>query len=82
MTVNLARDAVGLAVPETADSEGIKNARILIADDDPLCRQLVGGILRAQNFKNLQFAAGGLEAMEQVRSFRPDLLLLICRCRT
>jgi len=76
MTVNLARDAVGLAVPETADSEGIKNARILIADDDPLCRQLVGGILRAQNFKNLKFAAGGLEAMEQVRSFRPDLLLL------
>jgi phosphoserine phosphatase RsbU/P len=76
MTVNVARGPVELPVSETSEGDGIRNARILIADDDPLCRQLVGGILRAHNFKNLQFAAGGLEAMELVRNFRPDLLLL------
>jgi phosphoserine phosphatase RsbU/P len=56
--------------------EGLYDARILIADDDPLCRKLVAGVLRGQNFTNLQFAEGGVSALEKVHSFRPDLLLL------
>ncbi|CAL75703.1 putative Response regulator, putative serine phosphatase [Bradyrhizobium sp. ORS 278] len=56
--------------------EGLADARILIADDDPLCRRLVAGVLRAQKFTNIEFAEGGLSTMEQVRRFRPDLLLL------
>jgi sigma-B regulation protein RsbU (phosphoserine phosphatase) len=76
MTAGFGLDMIGLPASENADSEGIRNARILIADDDPLCRQLVAGILRAQNFRNLQFAEGGLEALAQVHRFRPDLLLL------
>ncbi|MGJ4891880.1 PP2C family protein-serine/threonine phosphatase [Bradyrhizobium sp. HKCCYLR20261] len=64
------------AADERAVPEGLANARILIADDDPLCRRLVAGVLRAQKFTNIEFAEGGLSAMEQVHSFRPDLMLL------
>ncbi|MGY3454445.1 PP2C family protein-serine/threonine phosphatase [Bradyrhizobium sp. USDA 4353] len=64
------------AVDERVVPEGLEDARILIADDDPLCRRLVAGVLRGQKFTNIEFAEGGLSAMEQVRRFRPDLLLL------
>lgn len=57
-------------------SDDITGAKILIADDDPLCRQLVAGVLRQQKFTRLEFADGGRSALEQVRSFRPDLILL------
>jgi sigma-B regulation protein RsbU (phosphoserine phosphatase) len=63
-------------VAEVRPTRGLYDAKILIADDDPLCRRLVAGILRGHHFANLQFAEGGLSALEQVRSFRPDLLLL------
>ncbi|MBV9561016.1 MAG: fused response regulator/phosphatase [Bradyrhizobium sp.] len=56
--------------------DSIENARILIADDDPLSRRLLAGILRAENFRNLRLAEGGVSAMEQLKEFRPDLLLL------
>jgi len=71
VSVDIAVSAVAVPEPDV-----IGGARILIADDDPLCRRLVAGVLRAQNFTNLRFAEGGLSALEQVRSFRPDLLLL------
>ncbi|CCE03328.1 fused response regulator/phosphatase [Bradyrhizobium sp. STM 3809] len=58
------------------ERDGICDARILIADDDPLCRQLVESVLRRRNFANLEFAEGGVSALEQSRSFKPDLLLL------
>ncbi|MDU6726304.1 MAG: fused response regulator/phosphatase [Bradyrhizobium sp.] len=57
-------------------SDDVTGAKILIADDDPLCRQLVAGVLRQQKFTRLEFADGGRSALEQVRSFRPDLILL------
>jgi sigma-B regulation protein RsbU (phosphoserine phosphatase) len=66
----------GQLVGDGLKREGLHGARILIADDDPLCRRLVAGVLRGQNFTNLQFAEGGLSTLEQVRSFRPDLVLL------
>jgi phosphoserine phosphatase RsbU/P len=56
--------------------KSIYEARILIADDEPLCCRLLAGILRRQNFTNLHFAEGGKTAMEQVRASPPDLLLL------
>ncbi|WP_284422755.1 MULTISPECIES: SpoIIE family protein phosphatase [unclassified Bradyrhizobium] len=69
-------DIVESAADERVVPEGLVDARILIADDDPLCRRLVAGVLRAQKFTNIAFAEGGLSAMEQLRRFRPDLLLL------
>ena len=35
-------------------SDDITGAKILIADDDPLCRQLVAGVLRQQKFTRLE----------------------------
>ncbi|MGJ5181942.1 SpoIIE family protein phosphatase [Bradyrhizobium oligotrophicum] len=56
--------------------EDITSAKILIADDDPLCRRLVAGVLRQQKFKHLHFADCGMATLEQVRTVRPDLVLL------
>lgn len=64
-----------LASPKAA-SDALRNAKIVIADDDALCRKLVGGILRARGIGNLHFADGGVAAIEKVRSLRADLLLL------
>lgn len=66
----------GVAIEDHLSREGFSDAKILIADDDPLCRRLVAGVLRGQNFSNLQFAEGGISTLELMRSFRPDLLLL------
>ena len=64
------------AAADGAVSNGIRDARILIADDDPLSRRLLVGILQKQNFRNLKVAEGGNAALELFRSFQPDLVLL------
>jgi phosphoserine phosphatase RsbU/P len=70
-------DDSGIAIAGSRPGQdNISNARILIADDDPLCRRLLAGVLRGQNFTNLKFADGGLTALQEVRNFHPDLLLL------
>ena len=57
-------------------NKSIYDARILIADDEPLCCRLLAGILRRKQFTNFQFAEGGCSALEQIDSFQPDLVLL------
>jgi len=64
------------ATADSAVSNGIRDAKILIADDDPLSRRLLVGILQKQNFRNLKVAEGGRAALELLYSFRPDLVLL------
>jgi sigma-B regulation protein RsbU (phosphoserine phosphatase) len=59
-----------------AAAGSIHNARILIADDEPLSVRLLASILQRQKFKNLRFAEGGRAALELVQSFQPDLVLL------
>lgn len=61
---------------DNAVTAGIRDAKILIADDDPLSRRLLVGILQKQNFRNLKVAEGGRAALELLYSFRPDLVLL------
>jgi sigma-B regulation protein RsbU (phosphoserine phosphatase) len=66
-------------MPSAADPvvrSGIRDAKILIADDDSLSRRLLVGILRKQHFNNLKVAEGGKAALELLYSFRPDLVLL------
>ena len=55
---------------------GIYDARNLIVNDEPLCCRLLAGILRRHKFANLQSAASGHAALQQVQALRPDLLLL------
>lgn len=54
----------------------ILDAKILIADDESLCCRLLGGILSRKKFSNYRFADGGVSALEQIESYRPDLVLL------
>ena len=63
-------------LPADASGKTIHDARILIADDEPLSIRLLASILQKQKFKNLRFAEGGRAALELVRSFKPDLVLL------
>lgn len=64
------------AAADDAVSNGIRDAKILIADDDSLSRRLLVGILHKQNFRNLKVAEGGKAALELLYSFQPDLVLL------
>ena len=65
-----------VAVEHGAASQGIRDAKILIADDESLSRRLLAGILHKQNFRNVKVADGGRAAMELLYSFKPDLVLL------
>jgi phosphoserine phosphatase RsbU/P len=76
MTEGLAESLLQAVAVDNAVSNGIRDAKILIADDDPLSRRLLVGILQKQNFSNLQVAEGGVAALELLHSFRPDLVLL------
>jgi sigma-B regulation protein RsbU (phosphoserine phosphatase) len=67
--------SAGGAVKVPAD-KSIYDAKILIADDEPLCRRLLAGILQRQHFTNFRFAEGGHSALQQIESFQPDLVLL------
>jgi diguanylate cyclase (GGDEF)-like protein len=59
----------------TGGTGGQGTERILIADDDASIRRLMQVILEAEGFRLLQ-AADGREALELVRSERPDLVVL------
>ncbi|MGT2435241.1 response regulator [Bradyrhizobium betae] len=65
-----------LGAQGTAASQSIRDARILIADDEPLTRKLLAGILQARHFTNLRFAVNGQDTLDLMQSFQPDLLLL------
>jgi two-component system, OmpR family, response regulator len=50
-------------------------ARLLVVDDEPNIVELLSASLRFAGFE-VATAAGGLEAVDAARSFRPDLLVL------
>lgn len=49
--------------------------RILIADDNALNQELLEAYLTGQDYE-IDFAADGMETLEKVSSFNPDLILL------
>ena len=49
---------------------------ILIAEDEPLNRDVMKQFLIHKNFTNLRFAVDGQQALDMVRAKKPDLLLL------
>jgi hypothetical protein len=60
----------------TAKTEGEANgARILVVDDDPVVRDLLGRHLGRDGF-NVQTAANGKDAVEIAKSFLPDVITL------
>lgn len=52
-----------------------KKGRILIADDNPVNQELLEAYLAGENYE-IDFAADGLETLEKVSSFKPDVILL------
>src|SRR5438876_11652086 len=49
--------------------------RILVVDDDPMVATTVQRVLRPEGY-DVDVALGGAQALEQVRSRRPDLVIL------
>jgi DNA-binding NarL/FixJ family response regulator len=50
--------------------------RVLIADDHPLTREALGGLLTSNGFDVVGQAADGAEAIERAGELRPDLVVL------
>lgn len=51
---------------------------VLVVDDDTLARALIARALRAQPY-DLRFASDGIDAMNQLRRTRPDVILMDVR---
>ena len=52
-----------------------RKERVLIVDDEPVTQELLEAFLIGCDY-DLDFAADGAEALEKVKSFEPDLILL------
>lgn len=50
--------------------------KVLVVDDSALMRKLLGGIFSKEADFDVQFARNGLEALEQVAVFKPDVVTL------
>ena len=50
--------------------------RLLIVDDSPLMRRLLGGVFATEGDFEVAFARNGVEALEQLGEFKPDVITL------
>jgi len=69
--------ASGTAVAAWIDShsETTRKARLLVAEDDPIIRKLLGTMLQRSNY-DVDFAENGLKAVEMWEKGKPDLILM------
>jgi two-component system chemotaxis response regulator CheB len=50
--------------------------KVLVVDDSPLVRKLFGGVLASEPDFDVAFARDGVEALEQLETFRPNVITL------
>ena len=58
------------------DFEQMKNATIMLVDDEPITMEVVRTFLEDAGYRNFILVEDSTRAMEQLRSHRPDVLLL------
>ena len=56
--------------------EGVSSAQILVVDDMPIMRKMIGMCLERGGFHNISFAEDGDEALEKIAESQPDLVIL------
>ncbi|MCW8914805.1 MAG: response regulator, partial [Magnetovibrio sp.] len=54
----------------------ISEARVLIVDDNERNRMLISAFLKAANINNQEFACDGVDGLDKVDEFNPDLIIL------
>jgi DNA-binding NarL/FixJ family response regulator len=70
---------VYIPIPSTASTENPKDVyslRILLVDDQPLFLEGMQNLLKARGLTVIGTAHDGLEALEQVKALRPDVVLM------
>ena len=50
--------------------------KVLVVDDSALARKLFGGVLAGEDDLEVRFARNGVEALQQLEEFRPDVITL------
>jgi CheY-like chemotaxis protein len=74
-----AADSAGTAAPEAAaapiGNDAAEGARVLVIDDDPAARQIIGTYLAREGYR-LSYAASGAEGLEKARADPPDAITL------
>lgn len=56
--------------------EGVSSAQILVVDDMPLMRRMIGVCLNRGGFENVSYAEDGDDALKQIAESIPDLVIL------
>ena len=68
-------DAVETTALDRSDERGTRNAVVLMVDDDPQLRVMLGYALRQDDFQ-VEEASSGEEALETLERLQPDIVLL------
>src|SRR5258708_39566445 len=76
--MSLASAGPEAAVPATRSrhARSVKQARILIVDDETLNIDVVQGYLELDGYENVQSTEYAIQALPLIGAFRPDLVLL------
>lgn len=64
------------SLSSTISAERIRNANVLIVEDNPVNQMLILETFRSHNFIHLATAENGREALEILKTFVPDLIVL------
>src|ERR671931_384681 len=68
-------DAVETTALDRSDERGTRSAVVLMVDDDPQLRVMLGYALRQDDFQ-VEEASSGEEALEMLERLQPDIVLL------
>ncbi len=71
-----AQDSIPVPGRNEALPEGVSSAHILVVDDMPIMRKMIGMCLHRGGFANVTYAEDGDDALKQIAASIPDLIIL------